>query len=120
MLTTAVRRLQRSSGLGSRLAQLRCASSSSSSSSSTSAAANSVTVRSPPAVLQDGYFERPTPVLFMPWECRGVAHWEPHMDFLAERGITSAAFNFECDGLEPMEVCNSAYSTVHSAVQRPD
>jgi hypothetical protein len=104
MLTAVARRLQRSAGLGSRLQQLRCASTSSSTTS-----ASSVTVRSPPAVLQDGYFERPTPVLFMPWECRGVAHWEPHMDFLAERGITSAAFNFECDGLQPMEVCYLLY-----------
>jgi hypothetical protein len=104
MFTAAARRLQRSSGLGSRLQQqLRCAISNSS--STTTATISSVTVRSPPAVLEDGYFERPTPVLFMPWECRGVAHWEPHMDFLAERGITSAAFNFECDGLQPMEVC---------------
>ena len=44
------------------------------------------------------------PVLFLPYECHGARHWSKHMAYLAERGITAAAFDFERDGLAAMEV----------------
>ena len=63
-----------------------------------------ISLREPPNELLPGFRERPTPVLFLPWECRGAVHWAPHLDYLAERGITAAAFNYREDGIKNMEV----------------
>ena len=54
--------------------------------------------------LLEGCFERPTPILFLPWECRGAQHWAKHMQYFSERGVLTASFDFKEDGLDAMEV----------------
>ncbi|CAN0378260.1 unnamed protein product [Ectocarpus fasciculatus] len=78
----------------------RCSSSSSSSSSSST---SPIDFAAPPEDLEDGYFERPTPLLLVAGEGQPAAWWKDTASFLASRGCTVGTMTLTGRGSSPTD-----------------